>query len=56
MEPIWVVISSPKGPSTPYLWFLIPKTALKSYCKEYVDPLGRVISPLIRFISIAIPT
>ena len=30
----------PKGPSSPYLWLLVPKKALKSYNREYLDPLG----------------
>ena len=30
----------PKDPNSPYLWFLVPKKALKSYNREYLDPLG----------------
>ena len=28
----------PKGPSSPYLWFLVAKTEPKGYNKEYLDP------------------
>ena len=28
-----------KGPSSPYLQFLIPKKGLKSYNRKYLDPL-----------------
>ena len=31
----------PKDPNSPYLWFLVPKKALKSYNREYLDPLGQ---------------
>ena len=33
----------PKGPSSPYLWFLIPKKALKSYNREYFGPSGSAL-------------
>ena len=29
------------GPSSPYLWFLVLKKALKSCNREYLDPLGK---------------
>ena len=28
----------PKGPSSPDLWFLVPKMTPKSYNGEYLDP------------------
>ena len=38
---------NPKGPSSFYLWFLIPKKALQSYNREYLDPLGKLLGLLL---------
>ena len=38
-----LVIVHPKGSSSPYLWFFVPKN-LKSYNREYLDPLGQCSS------------
>ena len=32
------VVPSPKGPSSPDLWLLVPKMDPKSYNREYLDP------------------
>ena len=29
----------PKGPSSPHVWFLVPKEVLQSCNREYLDPL-----------------
>ena len=35
-------IISPKGPCSPYIWVLVPKKALKTQNKEYLDPFRKV--------------
>ena len=36
-----VIVINPEGPSSPYFPFLVPKKALKSYHRGYLDPLGK---------------
>ena len=36
----------PKGPSNPYLWFLVPQKARKSHNRESLSPLGKLILAL----------
>ena len=39
-----VLLLNPKGPSSPYLWFLVPKKARKFYNREHLDPLCKPCS------------
>ena len=35
---LWGGVTNPKGPSSPYFWFLVPIKAPKSLNNEYLDP------------------
>ena len=41
LDPRVITRITPEGPSSPYLWVLIHKKALKSCNRERLDPLGQ---------------